>query len=319
MHVNGFTEVVISVESIPRISNTLTSLAGWTITQLPDAPAEQFSAWHVPDDCTRIEQVLLTAENDSNGHLRLVKFHGCSDTKIMRSSQRSWDTGGIFNVNVYVHDNDKIYRALQKKGWTAFGDPTDYAWAGFEVRETVTLSPDSFAIGMLQPYGIILIELPEYQHMSRAFNSAQIVRDFDESLSFYLDKLGWKTLVNASVKDALEPGQEVLGIPGPHAYSVERKVAILHPQGTNEGGIELIEMSELQGRDFSADCVAPNIGYLSLRFPVVDVASYARDLQQKGLELYTPLSTVEIVPYGPTKCFSVRSPDGVILEFYEAI
>ena len=319
MHVNGFTEVVISVEEIPRISDTFTSLAGWTLTPLPDAPAEQFAAWHVPDSCTRIEQILLTAENDSTGHVRLVKFHGCTDTKIMRSSQRAWDTGGIFNMNVYAHDNDKIYRALQKKGWTALGDPTDYAWAGFEVRETVAMSPDGFGIGMLQPYGIILIELPEYQHMSRAFNSAQIVRDFDESLKFYIDKLGWKTLVNETVKDILEPGQEVLGIPGPLAYSVERKVAILHPQGTNEGGVELIEMSELQGRDFAPDCVAPNIGYLSLRFPVEDVASYAQELQQKGVEIYTSLSTVEIVPYGRTKCFSVRSPDGAILEFYEAL
>ena len=125
--------------------------------------------------------------------------------------------------------------------------------------------------------------------------------------------------MNASVKDALEPGQEVLGIPSPLAYSVERKVAILHPQGTNEGGIELIEMSELKGRDFSSDCVAPNIGYLCLRFPVEDIKAYAEDLQGRGVEFYTPLSTVEIAPFGQIKCFSVRSPDGAVLEYYEAL
>lgn len=319
MIVNGFSEAVISVESIPRICDTLSDLAGWTVTKLPDAPVEQFFVWHVPDTCTRIEQVLLTAENDTKGFLRLVKFHGCADAKIMRSSQRSWDTGGIFDLNVYVHDIDKVYSAMQKKGWTAFGDPVDYAWGGFEVRETVALSPDGFGIGMLQPYGKILIELPEFKHMSRAFNSAQIVRNFEESLSFYINKLGWKTLVNESVKDALEPGQEVLGIPSPLAYSVERKVAILHPQGTNEGGIELIEMSELKGRDFSEDCVAPNIGHLALRFPVDNVGAYAQYLKQKGVDFYTPLTAVNIAPYGKTMCFSLRSPDGVTLEFYEIL
>ena len=153
--------------------------------------------------------------------------------------------------------------------------------------------------------------------MSRAFNSAQIVRNFEDSLSFYIDKLGWKTLVNESIKDALEPGQEVLGIPSPIAYSVDRKVAILHPQGTNEGGIELIEMSELQARDFSDDCVAPNIGYLALRFPVEDILAYVEQLTANGVELYTQPAKVEIHPYGQALCFSVRSPDGVTLEFYE--
>ena len=289
MIVSGFKEVVISVESIPRIRDTLTNLAGWTVKPLPDAPAEQFAAWHVPDSCERIEQVLLTAENDTTGHMRLVKFHGCTDTKIMRSSQRSWDTGGIFDMNVYVKDNDKIYRNLQREGWTAFGDPIDYSWGGFDVRETVALSPDGFAIGMLQAYGLILIDLPEFKTMSRAFNSAQIVRNFEQSMSFYIDTLGWKTLVNAHVKDALEPGQEVLGIPQPHAYGLLRKVSILHPQGTNDGGVELIEMSDLKGRDFSEDCVAPNIGYLALRFPVEDIGAYARQLEEKGVEFYTCL------------------------------
>jgi len=318
MTVHGFTEVIVSVENMDRLSETLTKVAGWTAKDLPDAPPEQFPAWHVPDSCTRKEQRLLTAENDTDGHLRLVKFHGCEgESKIMRSSQRCWDTGGIFNIDVYVKDVDSLYRELQREGWTAFGDPVDYGWGGFEVRENVAVSPDAITIGMLQAYGIILIELPEFAHMSRAFNSAQIVRDFDESMSFYIDKLGWKVLVNSSVKDAIEPGQELFGIPSPVAYSVERKVSILHPQGTNNGAVELIEMSELTGRDFTEDCVAPNLGYLALRFPVDDLDAYAKEITEIGVELYSGISDVNIAPYGETRCFSIRTPDGAILEFYE--
>ena len=318
MTVQGFTEVVVSVESINRLRDTLSQVAGWAITELPDAPVEQLAAWHVPNSCTRIEQLLLTAENDSNGHLRVVKFHGCEQqAKLMRSSQRCWDTGGIFNIDVYVKDVDSIYRELQRDGWSAFGDPVDYDWAGFEVRENVAISPDGITIGMLQAYGKILIDLPEFKHMSRAFNSAQIVRDFDESMAFYIEKLGWKILVDSAIKDAIEPGQELFGIPSPMAYSVERKVSILHPQGSNEGGVELIEMSELQARDFSEDCVAPNIGYLALRFPVEGLVDYANEIQQRGVELYTAPASVEIAGIGSAICFSVRTPDGAILEFYE--
>ncbi len=318
MKVHGFTEVVVSVENTKRLRNTLTKLANWSVTELPDAPAEQFTAWKVPDNCERIEQLLLTAENDNNGHIRVVKFHGCeAESKIMRSSQRSWDTGGIFNIDVYVNDLDSIYRELQREGWTGMGDPVDYDWGGFSVREAVGISPDGITVGMLQPYGKILIDLPEFKHMSRAFVSAQIVSDYDATMSFFMDKLGWKPLVDTVVKDMAEPGQEVLGIPSPLAYSVERKVSIMHPDGMNDGAVELIEMSELKGRDFREDCVAPNIGYLALRFPVDDLTSYAAELSSRDVEFYTEITDVFIAPIGQCQCFSVRTPDGVILEFYE--
>jgi catechol 2,3-dioxygenase-like lactoylglutathione lyase family enzyme len=235
----------------------------------------------------------------------------------MRSSQRTWDTGGIFDIDVYVKDVDSLYRELQRHGWTAFGEPVDYAWGGFEVRQSLAISPDGIAIGMLQPYGKVLIDLPEFTHMSRAFNSAQMVRDFDESLSFYVDKLGWKTLVNTVVKDAEEPGRDVMGIPMPLAQSIERRVAILHPDGTNEGSAELIEMREIQGRHFGDRCVAPNIGYLVARFPIKDIKAYADDLAQRGVALYSPLMEMQIDPYGIATVFSVRTPDGAILEFFE--
>ena len=87
MTLQGFTEVVVSVENVRRLRDTLSTVAGWTIKELPDAPVEQLAAWRVPKSCTRIEQFLLTAENDSNGHLRVVKFHGCEQqAKLMRSS-----------------------------------------------------------------------------------------------------------------------------------------------------------------------------------------------------------------------------------------
>jgi catechol 2,3-dioxygenase-like lactoylglutathione lyase family enzyme len=314
--VSGFTEIVISVDDIAKLRDALVKVANWSVAALPDAPREQFAAWHVPASCTRIEQVLLTAENDTDGRVRLVKFHG-TDGVVMRSSQRTWDTGGVFDFDVYVNDVDSQYREFQRHGWTAFGEPVDYSWGGFEVRQSLALSPDGIAIGMLQPYGKVLIDLPEYQFMSRAFNSAQIVRDFDASLAFYQDKLGWQVLVSSVVKDTDEPGRDVMGIPMPLAHTTERRVAILHPQGINDGSTELIEMREIQGQHFGPRCVAPNLGYLSLRYPVQGLSSYAQELQERGVEFYSAPATLAIEPYGDTESFSIRSPDGAILEFFE--
>lgn len=313
---SGFNEIVISVEEISGLRDALTQVAGWTATDLSDALPEQHAAWHVPSECTRIEQCLLTAENDSTGHLRLIKFYDTNGV-VMRSSQRTWDIGGIFDVDVYVKDVDRMYRELQRAGWTAFGDPVDYSWGGFDVRQSLALTPDGIAFGMLQPYGKVLIDLPEYSRMSRAFNSAQIVEDFDESLAFYTEKLGWKPLVNTVVKDTEEPGRDVMGIPMPLAKSVERRVAILHPQGTNEGSAEIIEMREIQGKHFGDRCIAPNIGYLAARFPVIDLEAYAEDLARRHVKFYSDPSEFVVEPYGLVQSLSVRSPDGAILEFFK--
>jgi hypothetical protein len=55
------------------------------------------------------------------------------------------------------------------------------------------------------------------------------------------------------------------------------------------------------------------------RFPVRDADAYAQTLTEKGLILNTPIQTLTIAPYGTLKAFSVRSPDGVWIEFIELI
>jgi predicted enzyme related to lactoylglutathione lyase len=314
----GFQELVISVEDTARLTRIFTDVMKWRAEPVADAPPEQFTAWHVPPGCTRIEQVLLRPTAESKGFVRLVRFHGAAQVH-MRSSGRTWDTGGIFDFDAYVKDARTFYRDLQRHGCTAYGDPTDYEWGGFKVCEAVVQGPDGLCIGLLQPYGKVLIDLPDYgAGMSRAFNSAQTVRDYDVSMAFYIQKLGWKVLVDTEVKDAVEPGQQVLGIPMPLAKTVRRRVSIIHPEGTNDGSVELIAMEEIAGVDFADRCVAPNIGNLTLRFPVADARAYATEVKARGVDLYTAPMTLEIAPYGKVTLFSVRTPDGAILEFYSA-
>ena len=44
----GFHEVVHSAFAIDRLAGPLCTVGGWTRTDLPDAPPEQWAAWHVP-------------------------------------------------------------------------------------------------------------------------------------------------------------------------------------------------------------------------------------------------------------------------------
>ena len=312
----GFHEVVHSAFAIDRLAGPLCTVGGWTRTDLPDAPPEQWAAWHVPPECTRIEQCLLHAPNDERGPLRIVVFHGAAQ-KVMRSSQHLWDSGGHFDVDMYSDDAAATYAELQRHGWTAFHDPADYGFGELKVREVIVLGPDGFVIGLIERQAPPL-DWPEgLGPMTRQFNSSQVVRDYEASVAFYRDILGWKPLFEVSTSGEEEPS-ELLGLPMPQCASVERRVGIWHPDGTNDGSVELIQCEGIRARDFSVSSVAPNIGLLSLRFPVSDATALAEQIVARGGALYTKIMQLEIYPYGHTTMFSVQTPDGAILEFYES-
>lgn len=311
----GFQEVVHSAFDIDRLSVPLCAVGGWTRTDLPDAPPEQFAAWHVPEGCTRIEQCLLNAPNDARGTLRIVVFHGV-EQRLMRSSQHLWDSGGHFDVDIYSDDADATYAALQRHGWTAFHDSADYGFGDLQVREVIIIGPDGFVIGLIERRAPPL-DWPEgLGTMTRQFNSSQVVRDYDAAVAFYRDILGWKPLFEVAAAGEGEPSL-ILGLPMPQTAEVERRVGIWHPEGTNDGSVELIQCVGIRARDFSASAVAPNIGILSLRFPVTNARALARKIEARGWPLYTPPMQLDIAPYGPITLFAVRTPDGAILEFYE--
>lgn len=315
----GIREVVLSVFDITRASAALIDVGGYTRVDLPDAPREQFAAWHVPADCTRIEQALLIPANDDRGTLRVVAFHGAA-RELIRPSQRTWDTGGIFDLDLFSADVRGVYKRLQHEhGWTAFGEPVDYVIGEFDVTQVVAIGPDGLVLAIIQPHNPPTFELPKFEALSRIFNSTQQVRDFDVAVAFYRDVLGWKPMMDVTVDNSVEPGFDVLGMPMPFAERAVRRVGIVHPTGSNDGSVELIEIVNMQGKDFAERAVAPNVGLLALRLEVESARDYAAEIVARGGALYTPPLRLEIAPYGPVDLFSVRTPDGAILEFYQPI
>lgn len=322
MQTQPMQEAVVSVFDIDRLVAPLTQACGYVEQVLPDAPREQFAAWNLPPECERIEQRLLVpgmSEGfgaDGRGALRLVRFHGVADQKVMRSSQRSWDTGGIFDVDMFSADVDGVYRRLQRHGWTALGEPVDYSEVHFSVRQVVAKGPDGLVLAIIQRYQPFVEGLDRSGMLSPVFNSTQMVADFDAAMAFYGETLGFQLRVEFMVADVVEPGADVLGLPLPHARAARRKLAMFKPEGPGEGGVELIQNLDMTGRRCDADCAAPNVGILCLRFEVEDAAVYAREIESRGGLLHTPVMAMDLAPFGPVTLFAMRSPEGAIIEFY---
>jgi catechol 2,3-dioxygenase-like lactoylglutathione lyase family enzyme len=315
---SGIQEVVVSVFDIDLMARAFVEAGDFLKVALPDAAPEQFGAWHVPEGCTRIEQAHLVHRHsaEARGSMRLVRFHGV-EQRVMRSSQRSWDTGGIFDVDVYSRDVSKAYRKLQTLGWTALGEPVDYSESILHVRQVVASGPNGFMLAMIQRYSPPVDDVPPFEGMSAIFNSTQMVADLDRALDFYTRALGWSIGMRFDITDQAEPGADVLGLPLPQAEKAVRRLAMLRGPGENPAAVELIENRSMHGRDFSKDCVAPNVGILCLRIPVADARAYAQQVRARGVRLYAEPQRVPVAPYGTLDMFSVRSPEGAILEFYD--
>ena len=82
------------------------------------------------------------------------------------------------------------------------------------------------------------------------------------------------------------------------------------------GRVEMIEFMDIRGLDHSDKCLAPNLGLLSIKYPVEDIQQTLEVLKERG-QGSIDINRVKLQPYGDISIFSLSSPDGAIIEFYE--
>jgi catechol 2,3-dioxygenase-like lactoylglutathione lyase family enzyme len=317
---SGIQEIVVSVFDFDHLAPPFIDTGDFARVELPDAPKEQWPAWRVPAACTRISQLLLRHQSGpaGEGSIRLVKFHGAPQ-RVMRSSQRSWDTGCIFDIDVLSPDTEAAYRRLQTFGWTAMGEPVEYREADIHAIQVVAVGPNGFNLAIIDNFPPP-DQKRSYKVLSAYGGGTQMVADLDKALNFYLNVLGFKTNRRFDINDQDEPGYDVIGLPKPYAKDARRKLAMIGGPPLDErhrgAGVELIENSSMHGRDFSTHCVAPNVGILCPRIPVRDARQYANEIKGRRGQLFTEPQSLEIAPYGKVTAFTIRAPEGAMLEFF---
>ncbi len=312
--ISGWSEVVLSVTDLDRQRQFLEDVAGWLpLYEGPVDPAT-LAAWHL-ESCVTADQLLMSNPGTKRGYIRLVQFHNVKQEQI-RSNAQPWESGGIFDIDVRVRDMDSNFLEIQRYGWHAYGDPVQYAFGPFEVKEWVTIGPDGLSLALIERIRPELEGWTQLRDISRAFNSTQVVSDMPAALHFYRDVLGFRKYLNwrGTSKTA---GPNVLGLPDQLTTTIEREVWILSPDGSNEGSVELLQFHGLSGRDLAAHAMAPNIGMLMLRFPVVNLDKLIQHLRGQAINLQGPVTTTGLKPGGAARQVSVRSPDGTWLDFYE--
>ncbi len=315
-NLRGFQEAIFSVSNIDKWIDFLKNICGWKLQTRNQGITDLNKLWHL-EDSVKIESALMYNEGDKEGFIRLVAFKNVPQEQI-RSSANTWDSGGIFDVNIRTKDMSVLFPTLQKEGWNAYADPLRYTFNIYDVEEVLVRGYDGITMAMMQRYAPPLTKFPHLRITSRLFNSSIITHDLEESYDFFANKLGW-SLFFETKGDKRPNGKNVLGIPPNINGSVEVPIYIMRPDIDNFGSVEILELKQLKGKNCAALAKPPNLGILMLRFPVKDAEKYAKEIESRGGVLASSVQTLDIVPYGKVKIFAIQSPAGAWLEFLEFI
>lgn len=310
--IGPWTEAVVSVRDPASAARLFREVGQWTVTAAGKIARPELDYWRLPATATGTF-LRICAPQSTTGCIRFVRFDGVPQRPI-RLAARPWDTGGIFSVMVRSSDSQTVFDKAIALGWWAESEPIAFTFKGSDLRNVVLTGPDGINLALYQRVSPPFTDYP-VGLISKGFNSMRMVRDQRASVAFYRDKLGFTAAFDADYVDP-QPQSSNFSLPRNLTTTVVRRAAALSP-GTGEiGRVEVMQFVGLDGKDGSGNASAPNLGILSVRYPVADLKAFAKSVQAKGVTPAYAGTTIPIDGLGRVDAFAVRDPDGNLTEFY---
>lgn len=302
-------EFVISVSNIDAILPAFTDVLEWDVRHQGAVAPTVIRLWGL-DFGTTGREVLVGPRTSQFGYIRLVEIDA-PNKKQMRPGARWWDTGGLFNFNVLVKDLDKTEAGLHRLGWTSRGLKSTYKRGEAARGESqVMIGPDGLVISFQERQAPPLKGWPPFTGAGHIETGYQIVRDIEEWYAFYTDVLGFEGL---GVRDRPQRGPigaNDYGLPHNQTSGAGYKQAnVIFPRSTKQS-FGARQWLTAEGYDFSDRMTAPNLGILSVRFPVPDLDDVLQRLKGAGHELAQDTQILFLEPYGAVRAAMIRSPGG---------
>ncbi|NVE95649.1 hypothetical protein HUO12_12140 [Altererythrobacter sp. JGD-16] len=311
-----WSEAIVSVSDLQESSSWLIKDGDWRIIAEGELEASELLYWKQTEGVGAAFRLICAAKEET-GCIRFIRFDGAEKQRPIRRTARPWDTGGIFSIMLRSEDTEALYEAAIARGWWAESEPYRFSFGGSDLVNVVIRGPHGVN------YALYEREAPPFTgfpigRLSQAFNTMRMVKDQPASLAFYHDTLGLDVLFDAPFTDP-EPRSNNFSVPANLATTLVRRAAVVQPKLPGETGrIEVMQFEGFEGRDLSEHAVPPNLGILSVRYPVADLAGYRSMLETRGVTIDYEGQNVPIPGIGTVDIFAVRSPDGAITEFYDA-
>jgi catechol 2,3-dioxygenase-like lactoylglutathione lyase family enzyme len=314
-NVDHWREAIVSVDNIASATRLFREIGEWRTTDKGRVGRAELTYWKLPAKADASFE-RLCAPGVTTGCIRFVRFTGVAQRPVRRAA-RPWDSGGIFSIMIRSKNTDALFERALALGWWAESEPINFDFGGSKLRNVVLTGPHGINIAVYERRDPPFTTFPVGM-ISQAFNSMRMVKDHKAAVAFYREKLGFGQLFNA---DYLDPAPQVtnFSVPINLSTTIPRRAAVVHPQPGETGRVELMQFVGFEGRDFSDYASPPNLGIMSVRFPVQGLESYKAGITSKGVAIAYEAAAVPVSGLGIINLFAVRDPDGNISEFYEPV
>lgn len=307
-------EALVSVRDLDDGARFFLDVAGYRVRHRGRVDPRQLEQWRLPGSASA-EALLLAQPGSSAAYVRLIEFSGVRSRPI-RATARAWDTGGYYSLMVRGEDIGARLEEAFALGWSAESDPVEFDFGRLRIANIVLEGPDGLNVAVYERISPPLEGWPKFGRLTRPFNAMQMVRDAGAATHFYRNVLGFETWWEGDYLDPA-PASNNFGIPQNYVTRIPRRTRIFYPVPGETGRVEVMQFVGFEGRDLADRATPPNLGILSLRFPVSDLAARLADIREAQWPVAYGPSTVTMPPYGEVESFAVRSPDGAMIEFIE--
>lgn len=303
-----------SVSDLDRTAQFFVEIGRYEEVARGPLSADELVAFDLPGGASA-EALVLRPPGASHGFVRLIRFDNAGRKVPTRPGARAWDTGCIWSLMVRMKGMRDVYDDAIALGWWT---ETPIAYLEFgpsKLNVVVFKGPDGLQV---QGYERLTTPLPEgftpFDRMSRPFNIMQMTRDREAARHLMEDVLGFDRFWYGDPYTDQEPTIMPLGIPQNLTTSVPYKAGIFYPQKSEYGRMEYIEIDGLTGEDYADRCRAPNLGWLSVTYPVPDAGAAAETIEARGWSV-SPVQSYDMAPFGPMDVVAIMAPDGATIAF----
>lgn len=307
-----------SVSDLDQTARFFREIGGYEVIYQGLLDASEIEALDLKDGSSG-EVMTLRAPGSDAGYVRLIRFDDAGRKVPTRPGARAWDTGCFWSFMVRANDLEAIYDDAIAMGWGTETPIAPLSFNGSELNIVVFKGPDGLQV---QAYERLNRPPPEgftpFERLSRPFNIMQMTRDREAVRVLMEDVLGFNRFWYGPPYVEEEPVLMPLGIPQNLTTSVPYKAGIFSPPTqTLYGRMEYIEIDGLDGFDHAERCAAPNLGWLSVTYPVPSVETALETIEQRGWPIHqVPYETTR-PSVGAVSVFAIKAPDGATIEFVE--
>lgn len=309
-----------SVSDLDQTARFFTEIGGYEEVYRGPLDPQEISALDLQPGATG-EVLTLRAPGSEAGYVRLIRFDGAGRKVPTRPGARAWDTGCFWSFMVRAYDLEAIYDDAIAMGWGTETQIAPLSFNGSELNIVVFKGPDGLQV---QAYERLNRPVPEgytpFERLSRPFNIMQMTRDREAVRVLMEDVLGFGRVWYGPPYTDAEPTLMPLGIPQNLTTTVPYKAGIFTPQTqTLYGRMEYIEIEGLEGFDFADRCKAPNLGWLSVTYPVDSVEETRTLIEARAWPIEQDAYATTRPSFGAMSVMSIKAPDGAMIEFAEPL